>query len=540
MVDQALWDYCSCEWFYERFQPLSPYGFQERHRRTFYTDESALAFEHQLIELLLSFIRDQKLSPMLDMIKGALARLTLLSENLTGLTDADEIFVVKRFLFNAQVIHRHLSGPMADLFGFNAFPQELLAELARAQSGGESFFVADGYDARLCEIRQKLEKLAHEVKEKHAQTQKVIKQTLGIDFSEREFVVISADRLQDLAVHTALVSVENHDGTHILLRPRASAQSIAAEHELWQLRGQEQAIEREVCTRLGEQIALHEGVLRELELILGRLDAALAKAVLAHEFRLTKPLLAGDLSVSGGRFLPLEDECGRRSCVYTPLELKLKAKGGLIYGSNMGGKSVVLKSVGFLQVLTQLGFYVPADRYTTRLYGSLSFIGARAMGGGDGLSGFGAEVFQFQERWQQRAGQALFLIDEFASTTNAKEAMALSQALIETLFANPGVFFLMATHFIKDGPLTVPVKIMRMCGIDRVQLEALSKEQGEAQTPAQKVRLLNKCMTYKIVEQDEVRMVREALRVAAFLGLDPDILKRAESQMESDDESQQT
>ena len=539
MLDQSLWNYCDCDWFYERYRPFSPQGRRLRDERVFFTDASQLAFEHRLIDLFLVMLKEADQNPVVDKIKGALSRLTSPEASIAaGALEADDIFVVKRFLFNARVVLGALAPRLAELFGPIAFPDELLAALGQTEAEGESFFVADGRDPRLGVLRRELARLADDLKKKRSERLAEISQVAKIAFGEREFVIVGAQRLAELTALATLVSVENHDGMHIMVRPRPSLDEIRLEREMWEKRAAERVVEQEVCAALGARIVAAAPVIQELERIMGRLDAALAKALLAREFSLVRPLIGERLTLRAGRYLPLELACREAGRDYVPLDMDLAALSALVYGSNMGGKSVVLRTIGFLQVMTQLGFYVPAEALVTRLYGSLSFVGGRATHGEDGISGFGAELLAFQQRWQARSTPSLFLIDEFAATTNAREAIALSHALMETMCEHPGVCFLFATHFVEDGPLPAAIKILRMQGMDRARFAAFGATSPDA-SHTSKVQLLNQCMTYKIVEQGEVRMVREALRVAAFLGLDAKMLERAERRMEDRDEPRQ-
>ena len=83
---------------------------------------------------------------------------------------------------------------------------------------------------------------------------------------------------------------------------------------------------------------------------------------------------------------------------YTPLDAVLDANVTVIFGSNMGGKTVALKSFAFLQACAQTGLFVPAVRFETRLFKHFHYLGeGAAKEETQGLSGFGFEIRQFVE-----------------------------------------------------------------------------------------------------------------------------------------------
>ena len=112
----------------------------------------------------------------------------------------------------------------------------------------------------------------------------------------------------------------------------------------------------------------------------------------------------------------------------------------------MGGKTVVLKTAAFFQVLAQMGFFVPAEYYQTQVFKKISFAGNLSDEDTDGLSGFGLEMRSFIES-TGLAEKSLIFMDEFAKTTNSSEATSLLSAIIETFSKNPNAFMFVSTHF---------------------------------------------------------------------------------------------
>jgi DNA mismatch repair ATPase MutS len=336
-----------------------------------------------------------------------------------------------------------------------------------------------------------------------------------------------------LSQHMHLVNIEIYDESHLLVRPVWSQKLIVLRRKIYELRAEESSFEKDVLRRISEQIATAGGELQRLCEILGRLDCALAKAELAVKYGMTRPKIADELTVRQGRLLSLEQECGENGREYTPLNVSLSDKGALLYGSNMGGKTVVMRTIAFLQLLTQCGFFVPAGGFVTRIYRSLQFVGANERRSFKGLSSFGCEVWEMQEKWAQGEFPRFFVIDEFAATTNAREATALSNALLYELHREPGTYYLMATHYVDKRHEVKDLKIWHMQGIDHHKLQSLRDAFDAASTLTEKVRLLTSCMVYRINEESSLVKDEEALMIAQLLGFNPNILARAKSYLEN-------
>jgi hypothetical protein len=93
---------------------------------------------------------------------------------------------------------------------------------------------------------------------------------------------------------------------------------------------------------------------------------------------MTKPDLSKkgeNMEVINGQYLPLANKCAEMGTVYTPLNAKFDTKTIVVTGSNMGGKTMLLKTIGFMQVLTQMGFYIPAKKFKTAVFENIHYIG---------------------------------------------------------------------------------------------------------------------------------------------------------------------
>jgi DNA mismatch repair ATPase MutS len=102
----------------------------------------------------------------------------------------------------------------------------------------------------------------------------------------------------------------------------------------------------------------------------------------------------------------------------------------------MGGKTVLFKTLAFLQLLTQSGFRIPATEFHTRVYSAIHILGTSPNNGIEGLSSFGQEIHQLTTAFESQESRLIF-VDELAKTTNATEAKAILVAALNTRWTKP-------------------------------------------------------------------------------------------------------
>eukprot|EP00047_Mylnosiga_fluctuans_P020961 m.98550 g.98550 ORF g.98550 m.98550 type:complete len:485 (-) comp8696_c0_seq7:76-1530(-) len=118
----------------------------------------------------------------------------------------------------------------------------------------------------------------------------------------------------------------------------------------------------------------------------------------------------------------------------------------IITGPNMSGKSVYLRQVAQLQIMAQVGFFVPAQYACFRI---VDHIFSR-MGSDDRIetnsSTFMLECQEMSFILQNITDRSLVIIDELGRGTSPDEGVGLSYAMCETILATKA-FCLFATHF---------------------------------------------------------------------------------------------
>jgi DNA mismatch repair protein MutS2 len=191
--------------------------------------------------------------------------------------------------------------------------------------------------------------------------------------------------------------------------------------------------------------------------ILGELDAAQARALLAREMDATAPEIATgpELELKDARHPLLETRfCERlglprrssRPPVPVTLRIAHQAPVLVISGPNTGGKTVALKTVGLLALMAQSGLHVPAAPGSRlpafrRVFAD---IGDEQSITAD-LSTFSAHLANIVEMTRDLARPALVLLDEVGAGTDPTEGGGLGVAIVDH-FRRAGAMVVATTH----------------------------------------------------------------------------------------------
>jgi DNA mismatch repair protein MutS2 len=188
----------------------------------------------------------------------------------------------------------------------------------------------------------------------------------------------------------------------------------------------------------------------------------------------------------------------------------------------MGGKSVCLRTCGFIALCAAFGLPVPAVRARASLFGEIAWLG---IGSDDAelgglLSSFAKEVVRVRDVLARNRGRLLVLLDEFARTTTPAEAKALLVALLERL-RERNARGLAATHL---------AGVAQAAGVRHFAVRGL---RGIAQLPTANdlqhaLATLADSMDYSVVEvRDDAGAQADALALARILGLDEELIADA-------------
>lgn len=272
-------------------------------------------------------------------------------------------------------------------------------------------------------------------------------------------------------------------------------------------------LEDEVRQMLSDEIYRHRTTIADAMAAVARLDILIAKAKQARALNLCRPAVGEDTKYTG-LFNPVVRNILRvKGKDFQPVDIEIGRAPVLITGANMGGKTVLLRTVALAQALFQYGFYVPAASARIAVVDEI----LTGMGDGQdetgGLSSFAAEMMKLTGITEKIRGgsDALVLLDEPARTTNPVEGSALVNAILDFLAENR-VRALVTSHYAEIGS-----------GCRKLRVKGFARD-----VPVHEVTVHNihDYMDYSLTENDG-HAPHEAMRVAGILGVDPQLLERA-------------
>lgn len=394
----------------------------------------------------------------------------------------------------------------------------LAAVLAPGRTGSGTFYLADGFDPELAQRRAACTAADAVVDDARRAAAVRAGATLGFVPDGEEFVVMR-DVLAELPPSVRIVR-ETPAYRLCRLEPDAAgaAAELAAEAAAAELREVEDGVRR----RLSAAVAALAGEISATMRAIGERDCALSRIALAQRFGGCVPTFAGDrLLLEAAIFAPLADDLARAGRHYTPLDCDLD-RVTIVTGPNMGGKSAVLATCGFVALCVAHGAPPPARAAALPLFAAVAWIGSDDPGDRARLlSSFGGEVVHARAVLATTMRPQLVLVDEFARSTGPREGRALLVALVEALGRN-GAWSLVATHF---------DRVAEDAGVAHVAIAGLPPGALDGVVSGDVARALdavNAAMEYRLVAaSDTTDAHSDALALARVLGLDEAIVERA-------------
>ena len=267
-------------------------------------------------------------------------------------------------------------------------------------------------------------------------------------------------------------------------------------------------VEDEIRAKLSEQLKPFASVLCKTLNVLADVDLNLAKALQMKELGLCFPTISNDnVATYKGIFHPeVKNILDKEKREYQKVDIQFGMKPVIIMGANMGGKTIVLKTLAMSQYLMQFGFGIPADSAEMMIYDEIFCLTTDDQSLNKGLSSFAAEMKNIDAviKASHDDKKILALIDEPARSTNPTEGTALVSSLVK-LLQDKDMSLIIVTHY---NIKTYNNKCLRVKGLE------------------------NGKMNYELVETHEGEVPHEALNIAESLGVAPQWIQMAKEILE--------
>ena len=204
---------------------------------------------------------------------------------------------------------------------------------------------------------------------------------------------------------------------------------------------------KELCGRL----AAHLPDFELWQETLARYDTVQARARLAVEYDGTMPELHEepwfDFRDACHPLLLIKNSRAGLDTIRFSLRLTEQNHILLLSGPNAGGKTVLMKAVGLLQIMAQSGLLIPAsEQSAVGIFNGLFVELGDQQSLEDDLSTYSSRLKHMKEFAENADGKTLVLMDEFGSGTDPKLGGAIAEAILHQL-KRKGVYGVMTTHY---------------------------------------------------------------------------------------------
>jgi len=301
--------------------------------------------------------------------------------------------------------------------------------------------VLDSASPQLRSLRQRAVQLEHTLQRS---LERLLKDTAVTDAIQDAFVTLRNGRFvipvrrDEKGALPGIIHDHSNSGRTVFVEPSAT---VPLGNDLADVRLQERDEVRRVLAALSASVRDAAGPLQETLRHLTELDAACAVGRWAIAYRCVLPRFGTRLRLFGARHPLLEKQLRLegRTADLVPLDFDPAAgvRTVVITGSNTGGKTAALKTIGLLTLLAHSGLPTPSDPHSefARFDRVFADIGDEQSLQAS-LSTFSAHVRHLTRVFEQtRAGRSLVLLDELGAGTDPIEGGALACAILLQLAA---------------------------------------------------------------------------------------------------------
>lgn len=129
------------------------------------------------------------------------------------------------------------------------------------------------------------------------------------------------------------------------------------------------------------------------------------------------------------------------------IELQKDQRALIVSGGNAGGKTVCLKTLGLIGLMTFAGLPVPcAEGSSLPMWTDVFVVMGDEQSLEENVSTFTAQIQYLNRVWDRVGDRTLFILDEFGAGTDPTQGAALAQSVIDSLIER-GATSVIATHF---------------------------------------------------------------------------------------------
>lgn len=244
------------------------------------------------------------------------------------------------------------------------------------------------------------------------------------------------------SVFGGTVHDQSSTGQTLFMEPQAV---VNLNNKLREYQIQEKREVERILWELSQKLMPYTNSLHQNHYVLARLDVVNGKALYAHELRATEPIIdANNYVALWQAWHPLLE---REKAVANDIILGEEYQAIVITGPNTGGKTILLKTVGVIQLMAQMGLYIPAGENSrvgvfTEIFADIGDEQSIEQN----LSTFSSHMSNIVSILKQINDKSLLLIDEIGSGTDPQEGSSLAIAILDYI-ASKQSYVIASTHY---------------------------------------------------------------------------------------------
>lgn len=207
-------------------------------------------------------------------------------------------------------------------------------------------------------------------------------------------------------------------------------------------------LEYELFVMVREKVKAHIDEIQRIAQIISDIDCIQSFAEVSERNNYTRPTFSdSEVIIEEGRHPVIEQVLEDGMFVPNDVYLNESCSILLITGPNMSGKSTYMRQVALINIMAQIGCFVPAERAQLTIYDQIF----TRIGAADdlvrGQSTFMVEMLEAKHALTNATKKSLILLDEIGRGTSTYDGMALAQAIVEYIHNEIRAKTLFSTHY---------------------------------------------------------------------------------------------
>ena len=318
--------------------------------------------------------------------------------------------------------------------------------------------VLDTASMRLASVRHRIRELRHQLVThleaiiRSPRRRNIIQEPIITEREGRFVIPVKVERRREIK---GIVHDVSNTGATLFIEPWTT---LDMGNELRELVMEEKHETERILARLSSDAGAHRSEVSRTIKLIAEIDLALAKARYAGEVKASEPVLVAAGKTSGRdddglcgvlRLVEARHPLLSKKAVPLSIEIGRDFFALVITGPNTGGKTVALKTIGLLSLMTQAGLPIPArPESCIPLFDSVFADIGDEQSIEQTLSTFSWHISNIVRIVENATARSLVLLDELGTNTDPAQGSALARSIL-LHFLSQQTMTVATTHYIE-------------------------------------------------------------------------------------------